>query len=109
MGHKSEVLSFSLVHAVVNKNSRELFIFSKFRLSAHDNGFCFRVPVVDLQCSGYLPQIPYWKRNLHKESVRLTLMDVRIEIPKFDISCLRQYASVVISASAVNGIFMLFM
>lgn len=35
-------------------------------------------------------------------------MDVRLEMAKFDVSHLRQYGTVIISASAVNGIFMLF-
>ncbi|EFO23860.2 hypothetical protein LOAG_04624 [Loa loa] len=65
-----------------------------------------RIPVVDLRRSESSPtRAPHWKRNLHKESVRLTLMDVRLEMPKFDLSRLRQYGTAIISASAVNGSF----
>ncbi|KAK6110251.1 ATG C terminal domain family protein [Brugia pahangi] len=67
-----------------------------------------RIPVVDLRHSDSSPtRVPYWKRNLHKESVRLTLMDVRLEIPRFDVSRLRQHGTAIISASAVNGSFSL--
>ncbi|KAL3981997.1 ATG C terminal domain family protein [Acanthocheilonema viteae] len=63
-----------------------------------------RIPVVDLRRSESSPtRAPHWKRNLHKESVRLTLMDVRLEMSKFDVSRLRQYGTVIISASAING------
>ncbi|CAG9531831.1 unnamed protein product [Cercopithifilaria johnstoni] len=65
-----------------------------------------RIPVVDLRRFESSPtRVPHWKRNLHKESIRLTLMDVRLEMPKFDVSHLRQYGTVIISASAVNGSF----
>uniref|UniRef100_A0AAF5PGR6 Autophagy-related protein 2 n=2 Tax=Wuchereria bancrofti TaxID=6293 RepID=A0AAF5PGR6_WUCBA len=67
-----------------------------------------RIPVLDLRRSDSFPTpVPYWKRNLHKESVRLTLMDVKLEIPRFDVSRLRQHGTAIISASAMNGSFSL--
>ncbi|KAM3726481.1 Autophagy-related protein [Dirofilaria immitis] len=65
-----------------------------------------RIPVVDLRHSESSPnRTPHWKRNLHKESIGLILTDVKLEMPAFDLSCLRQYGTVIISASIVNGSF----
>ncbi|VDK89074.1 unnamed protein product, partial [Litomosoides sigmodontis] len=65
-----------------------------------------RIPIVDLRRSESSPiRTPHWKRNLYKESVRLTLMDVSVEMPKSDVSRLSQYGTIIISASAVNGSF----
>uniref|UniRef100_A0A915PI46 Autophagy-related protein 2 n=1 Tax=Setaria digitata TaxID=48799 RepID=A0A915PI46_9BILA len=65
-----------------------------------------RIPVADLRHAELSrTRAPYWKRHLHKESVRLTLIDARVEVPAFDMSSIRQYGTVIISASAVNGSF----
>lgn len=99
---------FNLVYAVIQKKCSGTFcgnFFLNFNLFLMIVVLFLRIPIVDLRRSESSPtRTPHWKRNLHKESVRLTLMDVRLEMPKFDVSRLRQYGTVIISTSAVNGI-----
>lgn len=45
----------------------------------------------------------YTIRNLHKEIFQFSLLDVNIKIPEFDVSQIRQYGSVVVSVSSLNG------
>lgn len=66
----------------------------------------FRIPVTDLRRGDpSSPRPPHWKRHLHREILRLTILDARLEVPTFEMSRLRQYGTIIVAASSLNGSF----
>uniref|UniRef100_A0A8R1XUQ5 Autophagy-related protein 2 n=1 Tax=Onchocerca volvulus TaxID=6282 RepID=A0A8R1XUQ5_ONCVO len=93
-----------LFTAMQDANSTPLLL--SFLIGCPEWDVSLRIPVVDLRRSeSSSNRAPHWKRNLHEESIRLTLTDVRLEMPTFDVLCLRQHGTIIISASIVNGSF----
>ncbi|VDM95918.1 unnamed protein product [Thelazia callipaeda] len=95
-GLKTDFLFTAMKDTSSTSSSTTILILNCPEWSIH-----LRIPVAGLHDTN--SKAFHWKRHLHKESLWLTLLCTRLEIPSFDISRFGQCGAFTLSATSFHG------